>query len=361
MCANWFMNKKNNVRVWFGLALAAACLLAVAFFNFKKQPITPAILLPEPELIKIEKVVSLADTNFYPQHPVWSPNGKLIAFSRAKSNGIEVMNSDGSNRHLLTPDTGSGYKFAWSPDSTEIAYRLNDVQNSIYKIKKADVATGDTETLAEQKEELHPPEWASSAKEKRVTFVAANGKRSSTPWAKMSAGPARKNGDKILYYDQENIWIMNEDGSERKQLSEGAGFDPVWSPDRSRIVYSNFDTLTVIDPDGKNKVILGYGNRPSWSPDGKKVVFQVTQDHSHAPGDGRNHGEDTVHHKHDDKTNHRILESDLYVINVDGTKRTRLTNTPGIIEVDPSWSPDGRKIVYRLEDTGEIQVAELKW
>lgn len=356
------MKKKNNARAWIALVLGIACLLAVAFFTSKKAQPVPVISLPEPEQIQIEKIVSIADTNFYPQRPVWSPDGKLIAFSRQKSDGIEVMNADGTNRRVLTEDRGSGYKFAWSPDSAEIAYRLNDVEHSVYQIKKVNVATDEIEMFADQKEELHPPEWVSSEKGKRITFVAANGKRSSTPWTKMAANVARKNADKVLYFDQDNIWIMNEDGSERKQLSFDIGFDPVWSPDRSRIVYSQMDTLIVIAPDGGNKVILGYGNHPSWSPDGKKIVFQVTQDHTHEGEDAvRAHTKETVYHKHDDKTNHRIVESDLYVINVDGTKRTRLTNTPGKVEVDPSWSPDGKKIVYRIEDTGEIQLAELKW
>jgi Tol biopolymer transport system component len=358
------MNKTNNARAWIALVLGAACLLAVAFFSSKKAQPLPVISLPEPEKIQVEKVVSIADTNFYPQRPIWSPDGKQIAFARMKSDGIEVMNSDGTNRRVLTTDPNSGYKLAWSPDSTEIAYRYNDVQNSIYKIKKVNVATGKDEVLHEQNEELHTPEWVWSEKGKRITFVSVPGnKRFSTAWQKSDGvlPTGKKNTDKILYFDQDNIWIMNEDSSEKKQLSFDIGFDPIWSPDRTRIIYSQLDTLILIDPDGGNKVVLGYGNHPSWSPDGKKIVFQVTQDHTHATDDNRQHGEDTTMHRHDDKTNHRIVESDLYVINADGTKRTRLTNTPGKVEVDPSWSPDGRRIVYRLEDTGEIQVAHLKW
>src|SRR5688572_18379265 len=139
------------------IIIAAACLLTLAFFSNRKPVVTEPVSLPTAVKLQIEKVASIANTNHYPQRPVWSPDGKLIAFSRAKSDGIEVMNADGSNRRVLTTDIGSGYKFAWSPDSREIAYRYNDVQKSIYKIKKVNVKSGETELLHEQREELHPP------------------------------------------------------------------------------------------------------------------------------------------------------------------------------------------------------------
>src|SRR5687767_473046 len=58
--------------------------------------------------------------------PKWSPDGKWIAFSFPKSNGIGLVRPDGSGRRTLTSDPGSGYRFAWSPDATRIAFRSDE-------------------------------------------------------------------------------------------------------------------------------------------------------------------------------------------------------------------------------------------
>ena len=46
-------------------------------------------------------------------------------------------------------------------------------------------------------------------------------------------------------------------------------------------------------------------------------------------------------------------EFDIWVVNADGTGLTNLTNTPDVVEVDPTWSPDGTLITFtRLGELG---------
>ena len=81
--------------------------------------------------------------------------------------------------------------------------------------------------------------------------------------------------------------------------------------------------------------------------------------HSHAPDDPRGHTPDTLPHLHDDKTNHRIVDSDLWIIAPDGTGRQQLTNTPDVMETEPDWSPDGAAIVCGTEETGRLLVLKI--
>jgi len=66
---------------------------------------------------------------------------------------------------------------------------------------------------------------------------------------------------------------------------------------------------------------------PDWSPDGTKIAFEDDFIFCKKPKD---------------------CNSDIYVINADGSGLTQLTHKFGD-NVEPSWSPTGDKIVFRHE------------
>ena len=43
--------------------------------------------------------------------------------------------------------------------------------------------------------------------------------------------------------------------------------------------------------------------------------------------------------------NREDRNSDIYIMNADGSSQKRLTSSPGL-DLHPSWSPDGKKIVF---------------
>lgn len=147
-----------------------------------------------------------------------------------------------------------------------------------------------------------------------------------------NAGPAwSPDGRKIAFQTNRDgnfeIYVMNADGTGLVNLTNSAATESgaAWSPDGSKIAfYSNrdgTDGLYVMNADGSavSKLISGIGGfDPAWSPDGKKIAFDCHID---------------------------VANSDICVINSDGTGVTRITNDAAV-DYEPAWKPDGSKILF---------------
>ena len=56
----------------------------------------------------------------------------------------------------------------------------------------------------------------------------------------------------------------------------------------------------------------------------------------------------------------RIKESDLYILDMQEMQSQQLTKTKEILEANPQWSPDGKNILFSDEITGVIYLIHLK-
>lgn len=124
------------------------------------------------------------------------------------------------------------------------------------------------------------------------------------------------------------LWTLKVDGTDPQLvLRDGEARDPCWSPDGKLVAYTARNSLHIISVHGgaPHKLVDG-SIQPSWSPDSQRLVFQGCD----GPACG------------------------LYLINIDGSGRTRLTTTAD--DTVPAWSPDGGKVAFACKtgDTWDI-------
>ena len=181
------------------------------------------------------------------------------------------------------------------------------------------------------------------------------------------------------------VFVMDADGSHVRQLthntagpgSPAGDHSPDWSPDGDALVFvSDRD-----DPEGDVYRMAADGTgvtrltatpfvtdySPSWSPDGQHIAFGSTLAGIDNPeiyrmrtdGSGLRRltrtadgvWDDTPEYSPDGRTivfssNRGGADRDLYTMRADGGQVRELTGEDGVDEWFPTWTPDGRRVLY---------------
>lgn len=140
-----------------------------------------------------------------------------------------------------------------------------------------------------------------------------------------------------------NIYVADQNGNGLKQVSTGKGPDvsPVWNPKtNAQIAFvsgrSGLPQIYIMESDGTNLQRItneGYAVSPSWSPNGQFLAFAWIRHYGPgAPG-----------------------AQDIYIMDVASKQWVQLTHDSGRNDF-PSWSPDGRHLVYQSNKLGTEQI-----
>jgi TolB protein len=172
-----------------------------------------------------------------------------------------------------------------------------------------------------------------------VAFPRAGGDNFSPAWA--------SDGTKIAFSSSmhsglSEIFIADANGAGARRLSTGKGdVSPVFNPKTNgQIAWVSGRTglpqIYVMDADGSNVQKMtdqGYAVSPAWSPNGLLLAFAWV----------RNYGPGV------------LGGSDIYLMDIASRQIIQLTHDGGRNDF-PSWSPDGRHVVFQSNRTGNEQV-----
>jgi len=264
------------------------------------------------------------------REPVFSPDGKMIAYVEDKNlgqggGGLWIVPANGGTPRQVA-EASNACSPIWSPDGRMIAFfdwNNRDEQIWIVPINEDGERAGEKVTIDYPKE--------------------TGGIYRLTGWP-----PDNKIGAIFKSPQECGLYTSPPNGEPATLVThaeEGGFLQPRWSPDGKRIVYmkapaedgSNWmawglasigaeggrSTMTPIEPDTK-MLKAGWGGGGSISPDGKTIVFA---------GCKAEEAESDILH--------------VWTLPMEGGKPTQLTNAPAPqSDKFPCWSPDGKAIAF---------------
>ena len=184
-----------------------------------------------------------------------------------------------------------------------------------------------------------------------------------------------------------DLFTIKADGSERQQLTDTREPEqhPSWSPDGKKILFTRGDVMTnidlyVMDVDSANVVRLTEhperDQRGVFSPDGETIAFVSQRDGDVAvwlmAADGANPRKLVQGGQPSFSPDGRRIaftssafddNDEIYLIDLDGSNRTRLTENRRKLDMFASFSPKGDRLVYNSEAFGgqELMIMRGRW
>jgi len=310
-------------------------------------PVTPSAVLPSPTVPSgssapsVTAVRPVAATPSATGNVAATPGSagrrEVIFFSSHRNDvhdsQIYIMNPDGSGQRQLTFTRGHSWGPRVSPDGKFFVF--------------SSVAPGEhvdhTATGGGRKGQGHHEIFrADVTGADIVRLTNTNAWNNVWAWAPDSQSM-------VLASDRDGEWElyrMSVNGEQEKiaRLTTNPTLDgwPSFTPDGKQIVFASdreggTSQIYIMGADGTGGRRLtnskSYDTLPNVSPDGRKIAYAVQTG-----------------------TDQTGITSDIYVMNIDGSNPTRLTRDSIAVNTDPSWSPDGTKIIFSSDREGNSNI-----
>jgi Tol biopolymer transport system component len=239
-------------------------------------------------------------------------NGQIVFASNRAGEGrdLYLVNRDGSGEHRLTFTGLFTRAPIWSPSGDMIVFSLRGADGNWDVYTVLPDGSNLTRLTTDPGRDDHPS-WTSDG---RIIWQNDPGGDLACPC---------------------NAWIMNADGSGKRQLATGGdAYSPAASPRGARIVFARsvggtFSLFTQLLNGAARQQITQppagtFGDfQPRWSPNGNDIAFL----------------RDTTR-----------VDNDIWIVHSDGAGPHRLTDTPSRPEFNVSWAPDGSELLFFAAD-----------
>lgn len=303
--------------------------------------------------------------------PSWSPDGQWIAFSSDRdskrpkfafstlhSTEIYVMRADGSGVRRITRGDAVAGSAAWSADGKRLVYyeaeiaELQKIRSplrtrGITQIVSIDLASGTRTVLSTGAGEKWSPHWlpdgrigyASGGPDGGVELLPSTGGAQAGARGEMRSPSWSPNGRQLVFHrDVERRWppLRAWPSTDPRFALLRTGIFPTFSPRGDRVLVNDEragilrNSLLLTNADGSNPSLLfSHAEQsalaPDWSPTGARIAFGLGRFVAAVQGPA---------------------SADIALLKPDGTALEVLTDGSRNCGF-PSWSPDGRHLVYR--------------
>jgi Tol biopolymer transport system component len=214
-------------------------------------------------------------------------------------NGVFVANVDGTGKRLMTPGGVDGFAARWSPDGSMLVYQQRDgATQEIGNLVVVDVATDERTQITDLDRATYglwmlSPSFSPDGEQ--VLFHLPRGPNDDTRWdlwsvpvsggeptlevRDASMGVYAPAGRTLAYVDSprgdwtsSRLMIREPDGSTRLLVEGDEIAFARWSPDGTRIAYSDSGTIHVVDVSTGDVTEVAPGGTSDWFGDDSLIV-----------------------------------------------------------------------------------------